>query len=185
MKRFYQTRQVAEGGISTALILVLFALHQLLPALDIFINYLISLFIAILIIRLGRSAAFIVYLASALLAFIWPGPPSILAFVLIGGVFPFVKIICEQQSAGRRYGRTWSILIKLLIASGQLFFYFWIQSRFFLPQNMVDRVFALPFARLWIIPALLVCIALYDYLLSQGIDFYYHRLRPLLGRKTK
>lgn len=185
MKRLYQTKQVAEGGLSTALFLILFGLLQLLPAMDIFINFLMSLFMAILIIRLGGSAAFIVYLATSALAFLWPGPPTILAFILIGGIYPFVKIICEQQSAGRRYGRTWSLLIKLLIASSLLLLYFWIQSRFFLPQNVVDRVFALPFARLWIIPVVLLCIALYDYLLSQGIDFYYHRLLPLLRGKSK
>ena len=182
MKRMFNTRQVAEGGISTAIFLVLFAVHRLLPSADLFINFLLSLLMSLLIIRLGRHAAFVVYIATVILAFVWPGPPDLLGFVIVGGLFPFIKLRSEQETAGRRYGRTWSLLIKLIVACLLLLIYFYTMTRLFVPLTYIDRVMALPLAQLWIIPAVLVAILLYDYLLTQGIQFYYQRIKPHLGR---
>lgn len=182
MKHRFDTREIAEGGVATALFLLLFGLHRLLPSADFFLNFIMSLLMCFVILRLGKRSAFLVYLATTLLAFIWPGPPDILGFVVVGGLYPFIKLISDRESLGRRFGRTASFIIKLGCGFSLGFIYFLIITKLFYPIEVWNRVMALPLAKLWVIPALLLAIYLYDYLLSQGVEFYFQRIKPLLGK---
>lgn len=180
MPRPISTSRIAFGGIVTALILLLMAAQLVVPTADLFINFLMSLAICIAILEMGRLSAFLIYLIVSAIGFAWPGMPANLTFALVAGLFSFVKIGSEQALMGRRFGKTVTLLLKLMtmVLLGGL--YLWVMTEFFVPVSLVDHIFAMPYARYWLVPAIVLIVLVYDYLLSSGIDFYYQRLGPLL-----
>lgn len=178
------TFQLAYGGITAAILMLMMIMLRLLPTADLFINFLMSLCMCIAVIELGKRASLLLYFTVALLSFAWPGLPANLGFILVGGLFPYIKIISEQESMGRRFGRTVSFIGKLGLGLLLGAIYVFVITKVFLPLPILDRIMALPLAKLWIIPVLLFSIFLYDFLLSQGVDFYFQRLQPHLKKRN-
>ncbi len=183
MKFKKNTYQLAYGGIVAAILMLMMIALRILPTADLFINFLMSLCICVAVLEIGKRKSFLLYLTVTLLSFLWPGAPLNLAFVIIGGIYPFAKIVTEQESMGRRYGRTAAFTIKFTSAFLLGGLYYLIVSRVFLPIPAVDHIMALPLAELWIFPLMIIVVIVFDFLLSQGIDFYFRRLAPHMKRE--
>ena len=183
MKLNKNTYQLTYSSIVAAILILMMITIRLLPTADLFINFLMSLSMSVAVIEVGKRKSFLLYITVSMLSFFWPGPPFNLGFIIVGGLYPYFKIITEQESMGRRYGRTASLVIKLSIGVLLAVLYGLVISRVFLPLPVWDRVMALPLAKLWILPLAFLIILIYDFLLSQGIDFYFQRLAPLIKKR--
>lgn len=175
---------LTQGGIFISLSMVLMLLLRIFPTADLFFNFLLSLGICIAIIQLGKVKALLIYGAIAAFSFLILIPPYNLAFILIGGIYPFVKYTAEHESSGRRFGRTACLLVKLSLAVAFAAIYAILLMRLFLPVDFAPEWTSLPWFKLWILPLVAVFMLLYDFMLSSGIDFYFRYIKPWIQKRS-
>lgn len=165
-----------------ALILLLLAALRVFPSLDMILNYLASLLIALMVIDFSYRQALLVYLATAILSFFWPGLPLNILFVVFCGIYPMLKLWIESKAVQQRRFDLKILCLKLLSMLTLFTVYALLYVNLFMPIELLSRLMNLTGIKLWIVPVVILTLVVYDFLLSQGIDFYSKTLQRYLKK---
>jgi len=97
MKRSIKSKQVAFGGIITALSLCLMLLTGVIPVLVYSTPIIVGLFLMIIVIEMGKRWAFTVYIAVSVLSVLFVAEKeSAIIYVAFFGYYPILKPILEN-----------------------------------------------------------------------------------------
>lgn len=163
-----RTRQLALGGLSSALILLSLAAATFLPTAKLALFSLGSLALAVAVIELGQPFAWLVYLAVSLLALAWPGLASSWPFLLFFGPYPLIRAVIDS-----RLPRLAALLLRLgagTVLAGAAFLVFGRPALAGLAARFGPLVFYLA------LPLALLGILIYDLVLGMLIQLYVSRL---------
>lgn len=168
--------KIARAAILSALSWLLLILAASLPTGRLFVLTLASFLLVTACQELGLAAAALVYLASSLLALIWPGPLMVLLYALCFGLLPLV-IYCLR----RHVSPFWTRLLTHALMTGLVFLIIQLLG--------LDRLFKSDFPASKQVLTGLVLLAfqlfllVYYYALQHFEVFYSQRIAPWLRRK--
>ncbi|HZK42506.1 MAG TPA: hypothetical protein VFD14_05985 [Clostridia bacterium] len=168
--------KIARAAILSALSWLLLILAASLPTGRLFVLTLASFLLAAACQELGLAAAALVYLASSILALIWPGPLMVLLYALCFGLLPLVIYLLR-----RHVSPFWTRLLTHVLMTGLVFLIIQLLG--------LDRFFkgVFPASRQVLTAAVLLAFQLflfvYYYALQYFEVFYSQRIAPWLRRK--
>lgn len=169
--------------MAVALGVLFMTLGAVLSVLDLSCAVLASLLVAFVYLELGSPYTWLVWLATALLAFVFfPGSFMWLTYLLVFGVYPILKGYIE------RLPRPVWIPIKLVFVNAMMTVMLLFSEALGLPSFFGD-VSGMPFdprliyAAMWVL--LNVGFFLYDRLIVLLVAWYQQRLRPKLSNLLK
>ncbi len=166
-----QARTIARGGMTVLLTVVTLYLVNIIPTIKIFLFSLSTAFLSVVVIEDGKRAAFLTFLATALLGLIiLPNKLLMLPYILYFGYYGILKSIFER---GPDILREW--LFKLLSFNLALFvFYITGRCLFHFPfESKLPVIFLLILAQVYFL--------IYDYCYSLFIANYY-KYRQIIGK---
>lgn len=166
------SRNVARGGILSALILMAIGASALLPTADLALFSLTSLGMAVAVIELDQRRAWVVFLAVAALTLIWPGWLLSYPFWTFFGIFPILKAVCENRLTRPQARLAKQTAANILLAAAAVLVILVLRLDL-LPAWLDQAAWWL-----WLLAflALQAAILVYDYALSVMITFYLSRL---------
>lgn len=161
-----QSRPLAYGALSVALAVAVLYMGSVLPTARLALLCVSSLAVVLMALRFDRRRALLVYAATAVLSLLLlPGKDTALAYALLPGWYPLVKLRLERlNSPVKRFGA------KLLLANALM-----------LPALLLARSYLAGTGfQLWqILFACEFVFLVYDYALTQIILIY---MRKISGR---
>lgn len=168
--------RIAGGALLTALIWVCLLASGFLPVGRLFLLMLASFVLVAAARELGKGGAFLVYLASSLLALIRPGLITAAQFALLFGLLPLLTVWL------RRLGRPW--VERLIVHVSMTFFSLAILWLFGLEAFVVrgDRWTERTIV-FFVVLALQFFLLVYYYALAQFEQFYRIRIEPWIHRR--
>ena len=175
-----KTRQLAIGGIFSALSFTLMFLSSFMPLTYLWVMF-SGFVIMIIVTETGRKTAFLAYVSVALLCFILlPNVLIIMEFALLIGYYPIIKIWLDSIN---RILVRWVVKLAIFFASAvaSLFITVYVLGIpvYFLQSEQTRFFIAIPVAQITIF-----AIA-YDYFLRQIHQYYTTKLRPKIFHKKK
>ncbi len=168
--------KIARAAILSALSWLLLILAASLPTGRLFVLTLASFLLATACQELGLAAAALVYLASSLLALIWPGPLIVLLYALCFGLLPLVIYFFR-----RHVSPLMTRLLTHVLMTGLVFLIIQLLG--------IDQLFKGNFPASNLVLTALVLVALqlflfvYYYALQHFEVFYSQRIAPWLRRR--
>ncbi len=169
--------QIALGGILSALCWIFLILAGVLPTGRFFLMTMASLVIVVAYLELGHRGAFLVYLVTTVLAFIWPGVFSGVLFALCFGLLPQLIVFLRVRT-GVFIMRAVTHIVMSALALIALFLI------------GIDRFTFRGFEVSSLVIVVLVMISLqlflvvYHYVLKVFEQFYMDRIAPWLRRRS-
>lgn len=165
-----QTKKVTISAMVVALGTMFLVLGAVFDVLDLSACALASLFVAFIYIEIGSPYTYLVWLATALLTFVFfPGSLVWVEYLLVFGIYPILKAYIEKLPR-----MAWLVL--KLVYFNVIIWLIIIASEF---------VFEIPFFavdKLWLKAVfyliLNVAFVAYDIFLTVLIRFYFQKLRP-------
>ncbi|HNZ63043.1 MAG TPA: hypothetical protein PKH23_01755 [Bacillota bacterium] len=174
--RSFRTARLALGGILAALCWLFLILSGVLPTGRFFVLTLASLVIVVAYLELGQRDAALVYLAAAVLAFIWPGVFSGVTFALCFGLMPLMITFLRVRT-GMLVTR---LVTHIVMSCFTLLALFIIGvDRFALKQFKSSTLVVVILA----MAALQLFLFVYFYILRVFEQFYLDRISPWVKRR--
>jgi hypothetical protein len=178
-RQMKKSTQVALGGLSSALCLLLMFMTGLIP----FSSYIFPALAGIVLISVreenGLKTALLVYAATSLLALlIIPDREAVMMYILLLGYYPLAKPWIE------RLARPLSILFKLLLFNIVVVAFYYVMLFVFGVPDMLEGWG--DFGRYTVAVILVIVnftLFMYDYLLTQALHIYRGWFRPKILRK--
>ncbi len=169
--------QIALGGILSALCWLFLILAGVLPTGRFFVLTLASLVIVVAYLELNRRGAFLVYLVTSVLAFIWPGIFSGVMFALCFGLLPQVVVFLRAKTS-MFVTRLVTHIVMSAMALAALFIIGIDRFAFerFEPSSIVIVVL--------VMVALQIFLLVYLYVLRVFEQFYMDRISPWVRRRS-
>ena len=178
-RQMKKSTQVALGGLSSALCLLLMFMTGLIP----FSSYIFPALAGIVLISVreenGLKTALLVYAATSLLALlIIPDREAVMMYIMLLGYYPLAKPWIE------RLARPLSILFKLLLFNIVVVAFYYVMLFVFGVPDMLEGWG--DFGRYTVAVILVIVnftLFMYDYLLTQALHIYRGWVRPKILRK--
>ena len=178
-RQMKKSTQVALGGLSSALCLLLMFMTGLIP----FSSYIFPALAGIVLISVreenGLKTAVLVYAATSLLALlIIPDREAVMMYIMLLGYYPLAKPWIE------RLARPLSILFKLLLFNIVVVAFYYVMLFVFGVPDMLEGWG--DFGRYTVAVILVIVnftLFMYDYLLTQALHIYRGWFRPKILRK--
>ena len=178
-RQMKKSTQVALGGLSSALCLLLMFMTGLIP----FSSYIFPALAGIVLISVreenGLKTALLVYAATSLLALlIIPDREAVMMYIMLLGYYPLAKPWIE------RLARPLSILFKLLLFNIVVVAFYYVMLFVFGVPDMLEGWG--DFGRYTVAVILVIVnftLFMYDYLLTQALHIYRGWFRPKILRK--
>lgn len=170
MGRHNLSKQVAAGGITVLLTVLLLYLSYILPTGRLFFFSLSTVFISLMVIEYGGKAAFITYTATAFLGFIIiPDKLILVPYIIFFGYYGIIKSFIEKNST---LIIEW--VIKYLLYNIALFVFY----------SLYIGLLNLPFNGFLPLSVLVFILELYffvyDYCYTLAISYYMKVLRDIV-----
>lgn len=170
-----KSTQVAIGGLSAAICLLLMFMTGLVP----FSSYIFPTLAGMVLIAVseenGLKTGFLVYAVTALLALmIVPDREAVVLFILLLGYYPMIKPILE------RIPKIFAYLAKLVLANGMIVVFYYVMMYIFGVPDLLSGWAVGIYAALGLVNFTFL---MYDYLLSQVMSIYLKWFRPKILRK--
>ncbi len=168
------TKQLAYGGVFSALSFVLLFLACVVPTLEMTFYAAASMMPAFMILEYAFSSkkatatpGVLVYVTTVILGFLLiPNKVAILPYALFFGIYGIIKYYIEK------FGNRWVMLALKLIIFGGLF-----STAYFLFKELLISSLSLPDT---VFPVMLfgalIFLMLYDYIFSMAIAYYLNRV---------
>ena len=178
-RQMKKSTQVALGGLSSALCLLLMFMTGLIP----FSSYIFPALAGIVLISVreenGLKTALLVYAATSLLALlIIPDREAVMMYIMLLGYYPLAKPWIE------RLARPLSILFKLLLFNIVVVAFYYVMLFVFGVPDMLEGWG--DFGRYTVAVILVIVnftLFMYDYLLTQALHIYRGWFRPKILRQ--
>ena len=178
-RQMKKSTQVALGGLSSALCLLLMFMTGLIP----FSSYIFPALAGIVLISVreenGLKTALLVYAATSLLALlIIPDREAVMMYIMLLGYYPLAKPWIE------RLARPLSILFKLMLFNIVVVAFYYVMLFVFGVPDMLEGWG--DFGRYTVAVILVIVnftLFMYDYLLTQALHIYRGWFRPKILRK--
>ena len=178
-RQMKKSTQVALGGLSSALCLLLMFMTGLIP----FSSYIFPALAGIVLISVreenGLKTALLVYAATSLLALlIIPDREAVMMYIMLLGYYPLAKPWIE------RLARPLSILFKVLLFNIVVVAFYYVMLFVFGVPDMLEGWG--DFGRYTVAVILVIVnftLFMYDYLLTQALHIYRGWFRPKILRK--
>ena len=178
-RQMKKSTQVALGGLSSALCLLLMFMTGLIP----FSSYIFPALAGIVLISVreenGLKTALLVYAATSLLALlIVPDREAVMMYIMLLGYYPLAKPWIE------RVPRVFSIVLKLLLFNAVVVAFYYVMLFVFGFPDMLEGWG--DFGRYTLVVILAIVnftLFMYDYLLTQALHIYRGWFRPKILRK--
>ena len=168
-----RTLSLTISALLSALGVILLALGSLLETIDLSVAALASFFVIYAVIELKGAYPWMMWIVTALLAWLLLPQKSPALFYTLIGFYPILKEKAERF----RPVLSWVFKLVFFHLSALLAY---LGFRFLLtPATIETRVWVLAFVYL----LALICFILYDIVLSRLITFYLKKLRSRLGLK--
>ncbi|NLO37421.1 MAG: hypothetical protein GX112_13870 [Clostridiaceae bacterium] len=164
-----QTRRIALGGITAALVLLALTASAWSPTADLAFMTLASLSLAVATIETGQRGAWLVYAATALIGLAWPGLAFSWPFLVFFGPYPLIRAQIDPRLAALP-ARLVRVLAGGVLALAGILLFAGRQALAVVQEHGAWLWFVLPLAGL-------AAIALYDLALGLLIRFYMQRLK--------
>ncbi len=166
----------AFGGICLALTLVFLFGGTIVPGVDMTFFAITSLFTAVMIIETGVGGGLLLFAGASILGlFLLPGKVFMLPYIALFGYYPVVKCFIEKIKAPLLQVLCKCAFFACVLCVGLTAFAKVVAQSIHLPDY---PVFVL-------IPAGILFLLLYDFVLTFLIRFYYRRFRGLGNDKLK
>lgn len=170
MKRNNTSKELAAGGFTVLLTVLLLYFSYILPTGRLFFFSLSTVFISVMVIEYGQKAAFITYTATALLGFIIiPDKLILVPYILFFGYYGILKSFLEKK---KKIFFEW--VIKLLLYNLALLILYLLYVGFFglpvtghLPLSLLVLILELYFL-------------IYDYCYTMAVSYYMKVLRDII-----
>ena len=178
-RQMKKSTQVALGGLSSALCLLLMFMTGLIP----FSSYIFPALAGIVLISVreenGLKTAMLVYTATSLLALlIIPDREAVMMYIMLLGYYPLAKPWIE------RLPHIFSAMFKLLLFNVVVVAFYYVMLFIFGVPDMLEGWG--DFGRYTIVVILAIVnftLFMYDYLLTQALHIYRGWFRPKILRK--
>ena len=166
-----QTKKLTFGAAGSALIVILLALSNVFPSLDLTLSAIAAVLIYVLLIEFGYPTALLSYVVSGVLsAILLPDKNASLFFLFLFGWYPFLRTVLGKSPV------LISWLIKLVCAAGAGGL-FWFLFSILFPMPSLAEVFE-PI----VIIMFLAAFVLYEIGLGRLVLLYHNRFRTRLFR---
>ncbi len=165
------SKKISLAAILSALSVVILLLGSVLETVTLSAAAIASLCIAVAVIELGKSYAFITYACTATLAFLLlPNKDPMLYFSCFFGYYPIIKKLTEYLNKPLGY------LLKGLTFTAAYAFVAFIGIKFIAPQalELLKYIFI-------VYPVVLLVFYAFDYALTKLLRYYEINLRKRLG----
>jgi len=165
----YSAKEVALGGVLTALTVIALFLASILPTGRISLYVLSSFFISIIIIESGVKAGFIFYVASSIAALlIVPSKIDLVPYVFFFGYYGIAKHYIEKIKI------LWlEYIIKIM------FFGITAAASYFIAKTAIGNI-SLKISVVLIIALVVIVFIVYDFVYTLFTVYYHDKLRKIL-----
>lgn len=170
-----KSTQVAIGGLSAAICLLLMFMTGLIPLS----SYILPAMAGLVLIAVGQESgpktAVLVYAVTSLLGLmIVPDREAILLFIMLLGYYPILR------PALQRLPRVLALILKLLLLNVVVLLFYLIMKYIFVIPDMAEVV---KFGAVFFLILVNFTFFMYDYLISQVLVLYNRWFRPKILRK--
>ena len=164
-------RDLAYCGVFAALTVAIMFLGGVFPFLSYSISGICGSFLVIVIIEMGKSKAFFIYVVSSVLSLMFVSEKSIVfSYIFLLGYYPILKVYIERLN-----GRVYRYILKICVFLLALSFYVGLYVVFFEVEFWKEYS-----GWILLLTGLIFLIAalIYDFFLTIFKNYYIHILKP-------